>query len=75
MLSRSFIVINSSFAQKNLEKLVVLPFGHIIMSVKFEIQLLSITRVTLYACYHMVRFVIFVLVKICINAYDICAQA
>jgi len=30
---------------------------------------------TSFWSYNMARFVIFVLVKICINAYDICAQA
>ena len=45
------------------------------MYAKFEIHWMSRTVDTNYACYTMARFVIFVLVKICINAYDICAQA
>jgi len=36
-IKQHFIVINSSCAQKNMEKFVVLPFGHMNLPVNFKI--------------------------------------
>ena len=57
-------MINSSFAQKNLEIFLELYSGHILMSAKFEIHWMYRSVVTNYAYYTMVNLVIFVLVKI-----------